>query len=771
MVFVNAQTVSIPDAVFKARLLAASDTYQIAQNSSGMFFKIDANNNGQIEVNEALAVYWLDIGRIGSDQTYISNLTGINSFSNLKFLRCSNNTISSFNFNGLTSLEELYCSFNSLTAINVTPYPNLKNLDCSANQISTITLGNSPNLELLYCTNNQLTAVNWAAMPNLKSLDCGSNLFTTLDLSANTSLTYLGCTYLGLQSLNVTYLVDLVNLVCGNNQLTQLDISGLTKLRNLQCGNNLIEYIDLSDIALAYPVNQGPPFYELRYNNLRSITTKNGRLDNFGMIAEGNPNLLYACCDESEIGFLQEYYPNCNINSYCSFTPGGITYSLQGNQKLDFDANGCDSNDISIPNLKFTIVNETTIGNIISNATGNYAITVSPGNYTITPTFENPAYYTASPTSIVVNFPAQQSPINQNFCITPNGLYQDVETWIIPVDRARPGFESNYKIFYRNKGTVTISGSLTFAFDDNVMDFISASPIQNSQSLSLLNWNYADLLPFQTRYIEVKLRTNAPTQNPSVNFGDVLKFSSTIFPLVDDGYSSDNSNDLRQIVVNSLDPNDKTCVEGTTILPEMIGEYVHYLIRFENTGTADAQNIVVSDIIDTTKFDISSLVPLSGSASFVTNIKNTNKVEFIFENINLPFDDANNDGYVAFKIKTNPTLVLGDTFSNSANIYFDYNFPILTNTYSTTITALGTQDFDFSNVFSLSPVPTKDVLTITTKQAAVISSVNIYNTLGQLLQVNTNPNETIDVSGLKTGNYFIKIMSDKGTASSKFIKE
>ena len=176
-------------------------------------------------------------------------------------------------------------------------------------------------------------------------------------------------------------------------------------------------------------------------------------------------------------------------------------------------------------------------------------------------------------------------------------------------------------------------------------------------------------------------------------------------------------------------------------------------------------------MIDLTKFDISSLIPLGGSANFVTNIRNTNQVEFIFENINLPFDDANNDGYVVFKIKTKPTLVLGDTFSNTANIYFDYNFPIVTNIFTTTIAALETQDFEFGSVFILSPVPAKNSLTITTKQEVTISSASIFNTLGQLIQVSTNPNQMIDVSGLKTGNYFIKIVSDKGTASSKFIKE
>ena len=188
-------------------------------------------------------------------------------------------------------------------------------------------------------------------------------------------------------------------------------------------------------------------------------------------------------------------------------------------------------------------------------------------------------------------------------------------------------------------------------------------------------------------------------------------------------------------------------------------------------NSANAENIVVKDVIDATKFDISTLVPLSGSAPFITRITNTNVVEFIFKNIALPFDDANNDGYVMFKIKTKPTLAISDTFSNSANIYFDYNAPIVTNTATTTVQTLGNSDFEFGNVFSLSPVPVSILLTITTKEAVTLSSVNIYNMLGQLVYVQTNPNKTIDVSGLKTGSYFIKIISDKGTASSKFIKE
>ncbi len=204
----------------------------------------------------------------------------------------------------------------------------------------------------------------------------------------------------------------------------------------------------------------------------------------------------------------------------------------------------------------------------------------------------------------------------------------------------------------------------------------------------------------------------------------------------------------------------------------MVGEYVHYIIRFENTGTFAAQNIVVKDIIDSAKFDINTLVPVKGSHEFVTKISDNNKVEFIFEGINLPFDDANNDGFVAFKIKTKSSLVLGDTFSNSANIYFDYNFPIVTNTATTTVQALGKSDFEFSKYFTLYPNPTSGILNLSVKNGIALNSIAIYNMLGQLVIAipNAQTVSAIDVSSLKTGNYFIKMTTDKGTSNSKFIK-
>ena len=486
----------------------------------------------------------------------------------------------------------------------------------------------------------------------------------------------------------------------------------------------------------------------------------------------------YICANDDQIDtyeFIKNScgYTNCHVNSYCSFTPGGTFYTIQGNQKLDSNKNGCDANDFIIPNLKYTITNGTTTGSLISNASGNYSIPVQAGTHTISPVLENPTYFTVSPTTVNVTFPTQTSPFTQNFCIAANGAKPDLEVTLLPLQPARPGFDAKYKLVYKNKGNTIQSGSVNLSFNDPILDLIVANPVATSQTTNNLSWNFNALQPFETREISFTMNVNSPQETPAVNNGAILAYTAAITSVVVDETPTDDTFTFNQTVVGSYDPNDKTCIEGSVITPALIGQYVHYTIRFENTGTFAAENVVIKDMIDLTKFDISTLVPTSASHSYTTRISDGNKVEFIFENINLPFDDANNDGYIAFKIKTKPTLVVNDSFSNEASIFFDYNFPIVTNKAISTFKTLGTPDFDFARYFSVYPNPATTILNIATKELINTQSMQVYNTLGQLVLAIPNAEKVsnVDVFNLKTGNYFIQIKTDKGSSSSKFVKE
>ncbi|OOB82647.1 DUF7619 domain-containing protein [Flavobacterium columnare] len=887
---VNAQIINIPDANFKQKLLAASSSNKTAKDLNGNYFKIDANSNNEIEITEALATSYLDL-----NFSSISNLVGIQSFTNLKTLRCSQNQISSLNissnallitldlsynkltnlnvsnntlltvfdcsFNQLTSLNvdsnialiELNCFNNQLTVLNVNKNINLKSLicgsnrlaglnvgnnvdliklDCSSNQLTVLDVNNNINLIGLYCDNNQIiTSLNVSNNTNLKELQCARNQLSSLDVCSNTALTKLWCNNNQLTSLNVSCNNLLGVLYCNNNQLTSLDLIGNTELFYLNCnynqlsslnlinnknnfqidcnhnqlsnlilnttGNNLsldcsynvltsLNLNNVKDLQMLFCSNNqlnsldlsnqtGWPSVNCDNNQLLSLFLKNGNSEIIRF--NNNPNLSYICADESDLFNIQSLinnlgYTNCHVNTYCSFTLGGMFYTIQGNNKFDQNNNGCDVLDLPLSNLKFNITSGSIDGNLISNTSGNYSIPVQVGTHILTPVLENLTYFKVLPTNVVVDFPAQASPFTQNFCVTPNGIHSDVEVSVIPVVAARPGFDAKYKIIYKNKGNVVENGSVNLTFDDAKMDYVSSSPVFNSQSANQLIWSYTNLKPFETRTIDVVFNMNSPMETPAVNGGDVLIYTATITSANTDELPSDNTFTLNQTVVNSFDPNDITCLEGAKVSTSKIGDYVHYMIRFENTGSANATNIVVKDVVDNAKYDVNSIIPIKGSHDFTTRV-NGDKVEFIFENINLPFDDATNDGYVSFKIKTKASLVAGDTFSKNANIYFDYNFPITTNTATTTIAALANQDFEFETYFNLYPNPASSNVTLETKSDIELYSVQVYNTLGQLVLVVPNAKnvKNVDVSGLTSGNYFIKINSDKGTSHTKFVKQ
>ena len=740
----NAQIINFPDVKFKNMLLASvADTnpnyYYIAADAGKNDMLVDTNGNGEIEVSEAQGVYYLTVqgdSSSASNPNDLDNLGGIEYFTNLRELNCADNNLTSLDVSALSNLKSFRCDRNNLTSLNITGITTLISFWYGSNFL--------PNLDL-----SQLVA--------LDELGCDNNQMATLDVSNSISLKFL---------------------VCSNNALTALELSNLTNLTSLFCDHNQITDLDLSNMKVFGSLHAND-------NPLQRLNLKGGHLFTYQNLTIYNMNLAncqsleYVCVDESNLVTMQAKLnsyglTNCNLNTYCSFVPGGQYWTVQGNAKFDIDTDGCDNEDIFLPRLKLLVSNGANSGSFIANEVGQYNIPLQYGTHTITPSIQNAAYFMVSPASFTTTlplFPVGPDPV-QNFCVTPLGSHNDVESILLPIGIARPGFNSQYKIIYKNNGNTIISGEVHFTFMDALMDFVGANPTVTSQTINELNFSYQNLKPFESREILVTFNINSPTETPSVIAGTDLGFSTIIFPLENDDYILDNFAALKQIAVNSFDPNDKTCLEGNSISPEDIGKYVHYMIRFENTGTANAQSIVVKDMIDMAKFDITSLIPLDGSHAYVTRIKD-NKVEFIFENINLPFDDANNDGYVLFKIRTNPTLVLGDTFSNTASIYFDYNFSIVTEPAVTTIAVLKTKDFEFDEYFTVYPNPVDATLQIQTKKDIAISSISIYNILGQVILIvpNAAQIQSVDVSALKTGNYFIKVNSDRGTSNSKFIKK
>ena len=145
-----------------------------------------------------------------------------------------------------TALATLNCSNNSLKSIPDSPPAGLTTLNCSNNQIST--MRNLPsNLQYLYCQSNRLTSL--PTMPStIRYINAGYNQLTnvsirnksslaTVYMNNNTSLTSLDLTSNAISSIDVSGCSSLKTLAVASNQLTSLS-SLPSSLESLQISNN-----------------------------------------------------------------------------------------------------------------------------------------------------------------------------------------------------------------------------------------------------------------------------------------------------------------------------------------------------------------------------------------------------------------------------------------------------------------------------------------------------------------------------------------------------
>ncbi|AWI24482.1 T9SS type A sorting domain-containing protein [Flavobacterium pallidum] len=707
----QAQIVDIPDPGFKNYLLTANC---IDSNNDGTYdTDADLDNDGEVQATEAASAFLLTVTGAG-----ILDLQGIEAFVNIKSLSIANTAVTQISLSGLQHLETLW---------GITSNPQLASLQIS----------NMPVMTNVHINSNAvLPLISINACPAATSLEC-------LD----------------------------------NPQLTDVDFTGSPALGTLDIENNHFTTLNLSKIANITSLLVKDAFLEI-------LILKNGHTEspaNFvSMTATDNPNLRYICADPNEIPAFQAAIDFIQNNSsmphfaiypyagnYCTFTPGGNYNTITGKLTNDLDANGCDDSDPEFPLAKMKLTQGSNQYAAFTNSDSVYKFFTAGGNFTVAPNFENPSFFNVSPATAAVSFPGANNLTSvKDFCISPNGVHPEVEVVVAPINAARPGFDAKYIIAFKNNGNQTLSGTIDLMFEDSVLNFLNAAPAPDAQGADHLFFNYANLLPFENRYIEVTMHLNAPTDTPAVNDGDHLDFSVNITPAADD-IPANNTFSYTQTVVNSLDPNEIECLEGDLVAPTEVGKYLHYIINFENIGSASAVNVVVRQIFDAAKFDLSSLQILNSSAPLDARLSN-NILELIFKNIEL---GTGGHGNILLKIRTNPTLPQGTTVTGQAGIFFDYNFPVNTDIVQTLFDVLSSGDTIKDDSLNIYPNPTSGMIYV--DAISNISSVEFFDAHGRLLLVKKNSGNKagIDMSGYAAGVYYARVTTAQGIKTEKVIKK
>jgi uncharacterized repeat protein (TIGR01451 family) len=352
----------------------------------------------------------------------------------------------------------------------------------------------------------------------------------------------------------------------------------------------------------------------------------------------------------------------------------------------------------------------------------------------------------------------------------------DVQCWMGSPGRARPARALFVQPYVSNLGCDAVSGVLTLVKDHRVTYNASLSAYPADVVMGdTLQWNYSALSSLSSgAYWNSFMASLHMTPDSSVTFGDTLCFH--IFTGVPTGDINPANNDqwICIPVVTSYDPNIKEVAPAgdgpTGDIPSLTDELT-YTIHFQNTGTAEAIDIHVTDTLDS-HVDPTSLKVLGASHLMNPRWRAGNVVDFQFPNIWLA-DSFHNEpashGYVRFKVKLN-THTPGTQIKNKGYIYFDTNPAVITNqTLNTLVHTAYVPNVAVAEV-KVYPNPASDAITVENLQDGLLTIVNMNGAV-VLQQTITGSKTEININRLPTGVYVLKTVNKTGTTTRKFVKE
>ncbi len=375
-----------------------------------------------------------------------------------------------------------------------------------------------------------------------------------------------------------------------------------------------------------------------------------------------------------------------------------------------------------IPNVQIDI--QPGNGIAWTNNNGEFGILMEPGNYTFEHSSQNPWY-----------------------------LINDCQNGSIPVT------------------VVADSNAVDICFADSIVPVIDLAAtistvainacFNNSQHVSICNYG---TIPATNVVVEVEIPNftgtsnssftstsdstwtlNLPTLNPGSCFtyqftgvaacdssmiGQVACLSISISSSDTDVDPSNNQMSFCDSVGVSYDPNDirvlsQYLAEGWRT-QEYIddGDEMTYMVRFQNTGTGPAYNVIVKNPLSSYLSHQSIELVTASHDHYVQMIDGVLSVHFL--GIALPdsaSDPIGSQGYFIYKIKQPYGNPMGTLIENQVEIYFDFNAPVITNTTENEIQLItGMDDVEMGEI-NLYPNPTTGevFLSDSTPRNAVVS--------------------------------------------------
>jgi hypothetical protein len=339
------------------------------------------------------------------------------------------------------------------------------------------------------------------------------------------------------------------------------------------------------------------------------------------------------------------------------------------------------------------------------------------------------------------------------------------------------GFDQHLRIFIDNLGNITESPNVIYQHALDITFLNSSPPPTTYDALTgKITWNGPLLASTGINVID--LYFNIPASLPQ---GHIINNSDSVYPWINDVDTFNNYEYVQDNVVDSYDPNYIDVTPRGTGAPGYIttttDTTLRYVVHFQNTGTHAATHVKLKIPVDA-NLDISTFRFIGASHTVSSITADDNRILTIsYDNINLPDSSVSrlgSQGFAAFTFRQKRGLVPSNTIRESANIYFDYNTAVPTDTTLNTIAfPAGIRVIGATTGFSLYPNPTQGNVTL--DLSALSESridVRVYDMMGRVSMelpntpVSGSKTLTISTSDLAAGVYTVEV-----TGSANYVQK
>ncbi len=478
-----------------------------------------------------------------------------------------------------------------------------------------------------------------------------------------------------------------------NNDQIPDNYSGVTKAYNISNADGTSESFVFESTGFSYSTSfdiNGDLFQDIIYAKgtgiYQMLNTGNGQFDQptqilSGFVVKSLDHLDWDNDGDEDLMYCADYlFGTGQDGVYWMETLISANKRISGIVFYDENENGIwETNEQKLNGWSMSITSPSLTD--ITHGEGGYSfLMANSGTYEVNLALQNNWTNTTPIQESIFLDDTNPAQLDVQFGVVPSLLEMALETSVQGslVVCNRP---SNLWLNINNIGTVNADYKVSFILPEPVT-FDYSTPAPDSIAGDTLYWEFDSLAIADNQLIMIH------AINPGFQFMGATFVYKMITTTLEDEPNVYEVNYTVPTFLCAYDPNDKTEFTGVTSQGYVSGdEPLEYLIRFQNTGNYYAFDVRVEDQLSA-NVDKSSLHVIATSHDMETSIDENGKVTFLFQNIMLPdstMDEPGSHGFIRYTVKPLETVTHGTIIPNTAEIYFDYNPAIVTNTTTNTI--------------------------------------------------------------------------------------